>query len=329
MKNNNVQILRAVLAIAVVAVHTLPVNNELKVFIRPFLNITVAGFIFISGYLTKLNFNTKEFYKKRILTVLIPYILFTIFYTVINKYKLGVVGLSTQIAKNLITTQAKMILYYLAVYMQLVLLTPLLARIAKQKSHILNATIFAVTPLFLLCFYIGVINGDILKEAPWYMMFFPVWLSYYYLGLLIGNNLIKIKIINWALILLAIFSLVLQILEGCFWLSNTTVKDMYFSQIRITALLENIPLLLLMTHYIRSPREKCNKLFCKIGDASFGIYLLHPAFIMVCDKLIVRNEATFLITFIFAAAGSFATVLILNKLLPRKALKYCGLALAG
>ena len=80
--------------------------------------------------------------------------------------------------------------------------------------------------------------------------------------------------------------------------------------------------------HIRSPREKCNKLLCKIGDASFGIYLLHPAFIMVCDKLISRSEATFLITFAFAATGSFVTILVLNKLLPRKLLKPCGLALA-
>jgi len=49
---------------------------------------------------------------------------------------------------------------------------------------------------------------------------------------------------------------------------------------------------------------------------------------MVCDKLTPRSEATFLIAFAFAAADSFATVLILNKLLPRKLLKPCGLALA-
>ena len=66
----------------------------------------------------------------------------------------------------------------------------------------------------------------------------------------------------------------------------------------------------------------------KIGDASFGIYLLHPAFILVCDKFLPRTEATFLLTFAFAA-GSFVTILILNKLLPRKLLKPCGLALAG
>lgn len=327
MKNNKIQILRAILAITVVTVHILPANNELKVFVRPFLNIAVAGFIFVSGYLTKLNFNTKEFYKKRILTVLIPYILFTIFYTVISKYELGVVGLSTQIAKNLITTQAKMILYYLVVYMQLVLLTPLLVRIAKQKSHFLNETIFSVTPLFLLCFYVGVINGAILSEAPWYTMFFPVWLSYYYLGILIGNKLYTIKATSKRLIDLIAIGLILQIAEGIFWLYNTSVKDMYFSQIRFSSYIQNIPTLLLIARYISSNRKRDSRILVKIGDASFGIYLLHPAFIMVCDEILARTEATFVITFVVAFAGSFAAVLVLNKIVPRKALKYTGLAI--
>ena len=327
MKNRNIQIIRAILAIFVVAIHTLPDNIMLKIWIRPLINISVAGFIYLSGYLTKLSIRTKILYKKRILTVLIPYIIFTIAYTIISDYKTGVSGVSHEILKNFVTTSGNGTLYYLVVYMQLVLLTPLLTKIAGQKSKLANAIILLIQPLFIACLYFGAGSGAILKIAPFYIMFFPAWLSYYYLGLLIGNNLIKIKAKSLALVMMSIVGIALQIAEGFIWLNNSTMKDMYFSQIRITALLENIPLLLLMTRYIRSPREKCNKLLCKIGDASFGIYLLHPAFIMVCDELIVRNEATFLITFVFAAAGSFATVLLLNKLLPRKALKYTGLAL--
>ena len=262
------------------------------------------------------------------MTVLIPYFIFTLFYTAISNYKYGIVELGATFAKNLITTQGKMTLYYLMVYAQLVMLTPLLVKIAKQKKNVLNGIILAIQPLFLLCFYFGVVNGDILKEAPWYMMFFPMWILYYYLGILIGNNLVKIKLSNKVLVIAAIVGVALQIAEGLFWFNTTPVKDMYYSQVRFTALLENIPILLLITKYIRRPSNKANKLLCKIGDASFGIYLLHPAFILVCDKLIPRTEATFLLTFAFAAAGSFVTILILNKLLPRKLLKPCGLALA-
>lgn len=327
MKNSKIQIVRAILALIVVMIHAMPSFSVPRIIARPFLNIAVAGFIFLSGFLTKTNVETKKIYKKRIMVSLIPYMLFTIFYTIGKGYKAGV-GISlASIGKNLITTQGSGVLYYLVVYIQLVLLTPLLVRIARQKKWFLNLPVLIIQPLFLLFFYLGIINGDILKEAPYYMMFFPVWLTYYYLGILIGNDLLKIKTKNSTLIVLVAIGIVLQITEGFFWLNNTSVKDMYYSQIRITALLENIPLLLLITRYIRSKKEKTNKLLCKIGDASFGIYLLHPALIMICDKLIPRSETTFMITYLFAVIGSFAIVLILNKIVPKKALKYTGLGL--
>ena len=150
MKNRRIQALRGLLALAVVIVHIMPIGNDvIRIFLRPFCNMAVAGFIFLSGYLTKLEFDTKKFYKKRLLTVLIPYIVFTIFYTVLSGYKQGIVNMGFSLAKNLITTQAKMTLYYLIVYMQLVLLTPLLSRIAKQRSGVLNVILFAIQPLFI------------------------------------------------------------------------------------------------------------------------------------------------------------------------------------
>jgi len=46
---------------------------------------------------------------------------------------------------------------------------------------------------------------------------------------------------------------------------------------------------------------------------------------MICDKLIPRSEATFLIAFVFAFAGSFGTVWLLNKIIPKKVLGVTGL----
>jgi peptidoglycan/LPS O-acetylase OafA/YrhL len=253
--------------------------------------------------------------------------LFTIIYTAFSTYKLGAGAFAITVFKNIVTAQGKMILYYLPVYMQLVLLTPLLAKIAKQKKLVINFVIMAISPLFILCFYLGVLGGVIYKEMPWYMMFFPVWLSYYYLGILIGNKLYIIKTSSKRLIALIAIGLILQIAEGIFWLHNTSVKDMYFSQIRFTSYIQNIPTLLLIARYISSKGKRDRNILVKIGDASFGVYLLHPAFIMVCDKILARTEATFVITFVVAFAGSFATVLVLNKIIPRKALKYTGLAI--
>lgn len=328
MKNRRIQALRGLLALAVILVHIMPIGNDtIRIYLRPFCNMAVAGFIFLSGYLTKLEFDTKKFYKKRLLTVLIPYIVFTIFYTVLSGYKQGIVNMGFSLAKNLITTQAKMTLYYLIVYMQLVLLTPLLSKIAKQRSGVLNVILFAIQPLFILCLYLGVINGNIVKEAPWYIMFFPAWILYYYLGLQIGNGLIKPKASTNILIAAVIVGVFLQIIEGLIWYQNTTVRDMYFSQIRITSLLENIPILLLIAKYICNSAARTRRFICKIGDASFGIYLLHPFFISVWDKLFARNNYTFLFAFVVVFVVSYLTVWGLNKIVPAKILKWVGLGM--
>lgn len=70
-----------------------------------------------------------------------------------------------------------------------------------------------------------------------------------------------------------------------------------------------------------------DKFLCLVGDASFGIYLLHPLFIMICDKLIPRSGAAFLITFVFVFASPFGTVWLLNKIFPKKVLGVTGLGM--
>ena len=83
-KNQKIQILRALAIMAVVLLHTCPSGN-LSVVFRAFFNFAVASFLFLSGYLTKIeNDNWLKFYKKRIIRVIIPYVIWTIFYTVAN-----------------------------------------------------------------------------------------------------------------------------------------------------------------------------------------------------------------------------------------------------
>ena len=52
-RNNMIQVFRALSIIAVVMIHTTP-PGEWQVIFRPFLNFAVATFLFLSGYLTKI-----------------------------------------------------------------------------------------------------------------------------------------------------------------------------------------------------------------------------------------------------------------------------------
>lgn len=73
---------RAIAIIAVVMIHTTPAG-QWQVFCKPFINFAVAAFIFLSGYLTKTdNDNWLKFYVRRITRVLVPYIIWTVIYSI-------------------------------------------------------------------------------------------------------------------------------------------------------------------------------------------------------------------------------------------------------
>lgn len=71
--NIKIQVLRGLAIIAVVLIHTCP-NGYAQVWIRPFINWAVPLFLFLSGYLTKMdNDDWSSLIKKRVLRVMIPY----------------------------------------------------------------------------------------------------------------------------------------------------------------------------------------------------------------------------------------------------------------
>ena len=108
-KNNTIQLIRALAIIAVVMIHMTP-SGMYQVFCRPFINYAVATFLFLSGFLTKIdNDNWISFYKKRIKRVLIPYLIWTVLYTLSSK-NIG------KLPNNLITAKAAAPLYYIFVY---------------------------------------------------------------------------------------------------------------------------------------------------------------------------------------------------------------------
>ena len=128
-RNQSIQIFRAIAIIAVVLIHTTP-GGEWQVFCKPFINFAVATFIFLSGYLTKIdNDNWLAFYRKRIVRVAVPYLIWTLLYGLLDTPSVNVVSL----VKNLLCANASTTLYYVFVYIQFVLLTPLLGMLAKSR----------------------------------------------------------------------------------------------------------------------------------------------------------------------------------------------------
>lgn len=187
-KSYKIQILRGLAIIAVVFIHNTS-SGLMQVWVRPFLNFSVGCFLFLSGLLTKAD---KWNPYKRILKVAIPYLIWTLIYVILHKYKTP-----TQIPiiyiKQLVTANAADILYYVFVYCELNLLVPIIDKLAKSKYKWIG---FAVSPIEIVIMrLIPLMTGYEINK--YVKAVIPIsclmWFTYYYLGYLLGNNVIKIK----------------------------------------------------------------------------------------------------------------------------------------
>lgn len=277
-KNVYLQYLRALAIIAVIIIHvsTVKQGNEV-IILRQFVNYCVALFIFLSGYLTKKDSvnNLVQFYKKRLIRVLVPYFIWSIFYISISKdYNIK------SIIIKLITGQGCSIYYYIIVYVQLVLLTPVLLKMLDKKR---GKYIELLTPVSLLVLYVCIYLGKPIS-FPYNVLSCTIWIIFYYYGLKVRNlanteeclqkNLIK----N---ILLYIICLILSLVEGFIWnkVGNISIA---VSQTKISSMFTSICFINIMIG-LKGKINVTSNVFKTIGDYSFGIYLTHILFIKVID----------------------------------------------
>lgn len=322
-RNNTVQIFRAFAIIAVVMIHTTPLGY-CQVLCRPFINFSVATFLFLSGYLTNVeNDNWGSFFKKRIIRVLIPYIIWSVLYTVVSQN-------TGQLPSNLLTAKAAVPMYYIFVYIQFVLLTPLLGRLAKSKYQFLG---WFVAPISIIVFkyywllthqelnsYVSLIWSDACLG----------WFTFYYLGLILGNRIIEKDFSPKTLILLYIFSIVLQMAEGYGWLMLGETNC--GTQLKLTSLLTSSLFLLIVYTALKIGQfDFKNKFLRMLGDYSFGIYLCHIMVIKFLGafddtfSVSVYKSIPYPITSIIVVLLSFCFCYISDRVLGDKCSRWIGL----
>lgn len=273
-------------------IHTTP-GGEWQVLCRPFINFSVATFLFLSGYLTKTeNKDWLSFCKKRILRVFIPYVLWSILYTLPSILSGGGIYI---MVKNLVTARATVPLYYIFVYIQFVILTPWLAQLAKSRYRHWG---WVITPVSMLVFrYYGLLTGTELN--PYISLLWSDaclgWFTFYYLGLLLGNRIIKPTLSQNQLIWLYLISIALQMAEGYEWL--LLGEENCGSQGKLTSLLTSTIFNLIVYNLLNKPdfNVKC-KFLRSLGDYSFGIYLSHIMVMMVLSRVPHYNALPYPIT---------------------------------
>jgi len=308
--------IRGLAIMAVVLIHTCPAGMW-QVVCRPFINFCVGAFLFLSGYLTEVeNDNWWSFYRKRILRVIIPYVIWNVLYSILNGE-----GLKAIIA-NLITTQAAGHLYYVFVYIQCVVLTPVLGKLARSNYRWLG---WIIAPLSTIVFrYYYVLSGNTCNS--YLSLFWSVcclgWLTYYYLGLMIGNKLVRCDYEYRKLILFYVASILLQMGEGYVWLRLGEANC--GTQLKLTSFLTGTLFLLLCCRFLESKSTLNKHWLVVLGDSSFGIYLVHMMVIKVLSGVPVYEHIPYILNSILVLAISMAFVSIGSRICGRKVGRWIG-----
>ena len=243
--SSKVQMLRALAIIAVVFIHTCP-SGLPQVIVRPFVNFGVGLFLFLSGWLTRENDFGKSFFKRRIFRVLVPYVIWTVVYSLQR-------GAPDKILFNLLTTKACAAFYYVAVYVQFVLLTPLLCRLADSRFRHAG---WVVAPMSVVAFmylpqFGAFVTGEYMSIA-WNISCLG-WFTYYYLGIICARGYVRVKDCKLRiLVAVYVLTLLVQMAEGYVWLQAGYAN--IGSQLKLSSLASGAVAMLLASCYLHSAR---------------------------------------------------------------------------
>lgn len=295
-----------------------PVYNFLNIFFK----FGTPTFIFLSAFVLFYSYLDrdlsapllKRFYKNRFKFILIPYILFSAAYFFLLAFHYNYYGsdygkMFAQFFERLATGKAYAHLYFVFISLQFYVLFPLLLWVIKKKRSILKHVIwigFAIQwTFFLLNHYYRIYDHIAIPKGSLAVSYF----SYYMLGAFMGVYYEQFlewmrrgwKYAIWALWLLAgglhVYIFYLSRAREIF--SDTKWYELYWN-------LHTILSALVLFHFAfwlyKVLPQWAMKVLINLGICSFGIYLIHPAILLVYRNVFMPAGG-FLKYHVMAACG--------------------------
>lgn len=288
-KSYNIQLLRGLAIVAVVLIHNAP-RGLPQVFIRPFINFSVGLFLFLSGMLSNAD---RWHHRKRIVKILIPYVLWTLIYSSMRTIQTPG-KLTIQFIKSFITASGAAVMYYVFVYCQFTLLIPIIDKLVKSRYKYLG---FLIAPLEIIFMrLLPLMSGY--EMNPYISIIMRVsclgWFTYLYLGYHMGNGMLEIKSSTKRLWIVLIVTIVLQMFGGYwYW---TMGNPNCGTQLKLSFLFIGAVFVMLAFRFAENytvQRNKIINIMKYIGDISFGIYFSHLAVMMVLRHIPFFFECRF------------------------------------
>ena len=300
---------------AVVLIHCLP-QCDASMVIRPFLNWGVAAFLFLSGYLTSEEKLKRGVLSGRLKKTLVPYVLWSIAYALFLRHS-GAFG----VVKALVTGGASAQMYYVLVYAQLVVLTPLIYRLL----HSCPVVPYALGVLALIGREAAALAGIAL---PHVQVFFAVWSIFYVAGLdwERWRGHVEGKAAVWGVV--AVVALCVQCGVGFAW-NAFGDYNMATTQLKLSSMAASLAVIaLIMALPVHLKAKTGGSFFGRLGDASFGIYLCHMFAVAALGKfsglIVLPLVALTVLKWLLAVTISYVSCVLMGRVLPKKVAGWLG-----
>ena len=254
--------------------------------------------------------------SRRLKKTLVPYVLWSVAYALLLQH-FGALG----VVKVLVVGGASAQMYYLLVYAQLVLLTPLIYRLL----HSCPVVPYALGVLALVGRETAALAGFAL---PHIQAIFAVWLIFYVVGLdwERWRGYVEGKAGLWGVaVVVALF------LQGCFGFAWNAYGDynMATTQLKLSSMMASLAVVALIMALPARWKARIGASFLgKLGDASFGIYLCHMFVVAALGKVLglvaLPLALATVVKWVLSVGASSAFCLAAGKFLPRKVAGWIG-----
>ncbi|KGR78421.1 acyltransferase [Ureibacillus sinduriensis] len=312
---NEITIVRAIAILGVLLVHStsfitveLPTASRSYAFynfLNTFFKYGTPTFIFLSSFVLFYNYTNREitkkmlfnFYKKRFVFVVIPYLIFSIIYfalTVHLYYDYGLLEAMIIFTKKVLTGKAYTHLYFVFISIQFYLIFPLVLFLVQKykwvsRYSLLIGLVIQWTFVLLNHFYFNItFKGSISLS----------YMSYYFLGIYLGVYLEQFKTFlntNKRYILSALW-----LVSGFYYVYamyltreglatyDSMVYELLWNAFTYFAAIFYFGFAFIIYEKINS---KIREVLLYLGDISFGVYLIHPLFLLFYRMIPVSIES--------------------------------------
>jgi surface polysaccharide O-acyltransferase-like enzyme len=280
--------------LAVVALHstdeslTFPIGSTNWYFglaLCQLLDFAVPLFLALAGFFAggRAAVPRAEFYRKRLLRILPPYVFWTAIAVLLNK-PADILSLRA-ILGDLLLGRGIEIGYFVVVLLQYVLITPLILMIGRDRHHIL--AMVAITVVSLSLTYAVRMNGSPaqLAQFPFYALPFFIWYPFYHLGIVAARkDLTHSGVISrhsTLILLIFLMFVACAVLEGLF-LAHRGSSSLATSQIKASSFMASISLFLFSISRFNLAQAAVGRWrrFAEwLGGQSYPIYLMHLIFL--------------------------------------------------